>query len=144
MQAGAKVTIYTRDLLPDTRSSRATGSWTPDFAYRAHQRRRARFAAQWEEMARISVQDLSPLSRPAGQSGRMGRPLLSVSDLMPAEVAALPGAPDTAGLAEYRDRIGDLVPGWRNLPPEATPFPARTVRRTSTIMFNISRLTATR
>jgi len=29
-QAGAQVTIYARDLLPDTRSARATGSWTPD------------------------------------------------------------------------------------------------------------------
>ena len=29
-QAGAKVTIYARDLLPDTRSARATGTWTPD------------------------------------------------------------------------------------------------------------------
>jgi glycine/D-amino acid oxidase-like deaminating enzyme len=27
-EAGAKVTIYARDLLPDTRSARATGSWT--------------------------------------------------------------------------------------------------------------------
>ena len=29
-QAGARVTIYARELLPDTRSARATGSWTPD------------------------------------------------------------------------------------------------------------------
>ena len=29
-EAGAKVTIYAKDLLPDTRSARATGSFTPD------------------------------------------------------------------------------------------------------------------
>src|SRR5277367_3612316 len=29
-RAGAKVTIYARDLVFDTRSSRATGTWTPD------------------------------------------------------------------------------------------------------------------
>ena len=29
-RTGAQVTIYARDLLPQTRSARATGSWTPD------------------------------------------------------------------------------------------------------------------
>ena len=29
-EAGADVTIYAKDLLPDTRSARATGTWTPD------------------------------------------------------------------------------------------------------------------
>ena len=31
---GAQVAIYARDMLPDTRSARATGSWTPDSSRR--------------------------------------------------------------------------------------------------------------
>ena len=53
-RAGAKVTIYARDLLPDTRSARATGSWTPDSRIALADKVEPGFPALWEEMARTS------------------------------------------------------------------------------------------
>jgi glycine/D-amino acid oxidase-like deaminating enzyme len=52
--AGAQVTIYARDMLPDTRSARATGSWTPTSRIALENAVAPEFPALWEEMARIS------------------------------------------------------------------------------------------
>ena len=53
-RAGAQVTIYTRELLPRTRSVRANGSWTPDSRISLASEAPANFGATWEEMARMS------------------------------------------------------------------------------------------
>ena len=53
-RAGAKVTIYAKELLPETRSARAIGSWTPDSRIALESRAPANFPALWEEMARTS------------------------------------------------------------------------------------------
>ncbi|MHB8286360.1 MAG: FAD-dependent oxidoreductase, partial [Caulobacteraceae bacterium] len=53
-QAGARVTIYARDLLPQARSSRATGSWTPDSRIALADAAAPSFPALWEQMARTS------------------------------------------------------------------------------------------
>lgn len=51
-RAGAAVTIYARDLLPQTRSSRATGSWTPDSRISLRDEAGPQFGELWEQMAR--------------------------------------------------------------------------------------------
>ena len=53
-RAGARVTIYAKERPPDVRSSRATGSWTPDSRIALSTDAPATFAAQWEQMARTS------------------------------------------------------------------------------------------
>ena len=53
-RAGARVTIYAKDRPPDVRSSRATGSWTPDSRIALAKDAPAAFPAQWEQMARAS------------------------------------------------------------------------------------------
>ncbi len=53
-RAGAKVTIYARDLLPETRSARATGYWTPDSRIALASKAAPGFPELWERMARIS------------------------------------------------------------------------------------------
>ena len=57
-RAGAQVTIYTRELLPRTRSVRANGSWTPDSRISLATEAPANFGATWEEMARMSWKTL--------------------------------------------------------------------------------------
>ena len=47
-RAGAKVTIYAKERAPFTRSSRATGSWTPDSRVALASAVDANFAATWE------------------------------------------------------------------------------------------------
>src|SRR5581483_7741334 len=53
-QVGAEVTIYARELLPDTRSARATGSFTPDSRIALTSAAPPGFGDLWEEMTRIS------------------------------------------------------------------------------------------
>src|SRR6267154_5252147 len=53
-RAGARVTIYAREQLPETTSARATGEWTPDSRVALVNAAAPGFAAQWEEMARAA------------------------------------------------------------------------------------------
>ncbi|HYK17750.1 MAG TPA: FAD-dependent oxidoreductase, partial [Bryobacteraceae bacterium] len=53
-RAGAKVTIYAKDRPPDVRSSRATGSFTPDSRIALASAVSPDFPALWEKMCRYS------------------------------------------------------------------------------------------
>jgi glycine/D-amino acid oxidase-like deaminating enzyme len=135
-QAGAQVTIYARDLLPQTRSVRATGSWTPDSRIALTSAAGPKFGDLWEEMARISFKTYRRYL------GLPGRPVewndrYYLSDETREEAIAH-APPDPLGFASYGDRIRDLVPEARSMPPGSTPFPTRFVRRTSSMMFNVA------
>jgi D-amino-acid oxidase len=137
-EAGAKVTIYARDLLADARSARATGSWTPDSRIALASAAGPQFGDLWEEMARTSFK------RYRRYLGLPGRPVewtdrYALSDPPPAQPAPaqVPAAP-AHDFADYGDRIRDLTPPWEILPAGATPFPTARVRRTSSMQFNIA------
>ena len=133
-EAGADVTIYAKDLLPDTRSARATGTWTPDSRIALTSEAAPEFAAQWEEMARISFR------RYRRYLGLPGNPVewfdrYTLSDLAPGQARE---AEDPLGFASYSDRIRDLMPRGEELPEGSTPFPVRYVRRNAQMKFNIA------
>ncbi|HEX4739940.1 MAG TPA: FAD-dependent oxidoreductase, partial [Caulobacteraceae bacterium] len=132
-RAGARVTIYAKDLLPQTRSSRATGSWTPDSRIALASAAGPGFGDVWEQMARISFktyrQYLGLPGRPVEWSDRY-----YVFDHTP-EPPPPPGALD---FASYRDRIADLTPRPQRMAPGETPFRAPRVERTTEMMFNIA------
>jgi glycine/D-amino acid oxidase-like deaminating enzyme len=132
-RAGARVTIYSRDLLPQTRSSRATGSWTPDSRIALASVAGPGFGDLWEQMARISFktyrQYLGLPGRPVEWSDRY-----FISD-------GSPEAPEPAGALDfgsYRERIADLTPRPQLMAAGETPFRAQRVERTSSMMFNIA------
>jgi D-amino-acid oxidase len=144
-RAGARVTIYARERPPYVRSSRATGSWTPDSRV-ALASAPATFAATWEQMARTSwFMYQSYLGSP-------GTPVeyidsYELSDLFPSATAQKPperneptpferDAP--TGFARYAASIRDLTPRSIDLPPGSHPFPAQHARRNTTLMFNIA------
>jgi glycine/D-amino acid oxidase-like deaminating enzyme len=138
-RAGAKVTIYARDLLPQTRSARATGSYTPHSRIALTSAVDPGFAERWEQMARTSFKAYR------AYLGLPGNPVefvdsYGVDDVAPSPAPAVPAAPRPPGLpfVDYRDRIRDLVPRAEALPPEASPFAGSTVSRASSLMFNIA------
>ena len=135
-QAGAAVTIYARDLLPETRSARATGSWTPSSRIALDSAVPKDFPALWEKMARISFHTyrryLGLPGNPVEWSDRY-----NVFDESPAERARLRPA-DPLGFADYQDRIADIMPPGEDLPQGATPFQFPYVRRSSLMQFNIA------
>jgi len=149
-RAGAQVTIYTRELLPRTRSVRANGAWTPDSRIALVSEAPANFGDTWEQMARMSWKNLRPYI------GMRGNPIAFsdhyyLSDLPEGQVAPLApdvpplppptwtGAPTkTADFARYDERIRDLTPRSQVLPDDANPFPAKYVRRGTNLFFNFT------
>ena len=137
-RAGAEVTIYARDWPTETRSARATGSFTPDSRIALVSKVAPGFPAQWEQMARISFHTYrNYLGLPGAPVEFTDRYFLADASLgvAPASDNPHPGALD---FASYGDLIRDLTPHAVLLPPGATPFPSRSVRRSSQLMFNIA------
>jgi hypothetical protein len=149
-RAGAQVTIYTRELLPRTRSVRANGSWTPDSRIALVSEAPANFGETWEKMARMSWKNLRPYI------GMAGNPIAFsdhyyLSDLPEGQVAPpnpdvppLPpptwtGAPTrNADFARYDERIRDLTPRSQVLADDNNPFPVKYVRRATNLFFNFT------
>jgi len=135
---GARVTIYAREQIPDTRSFRASGAWTPDSRIALTGAAGPAFAAQWEQMARSSFKTHrqylglpgAPVEWTDFYSIRTDQP-----SSPPAPVA--PAAPEL-DFASYSRTIADLVPKARKLAPEAAPFRARAVYQTENMIFNIA------
>ena len=131
-RAGLKVTIYARERAPYVRSVRATGSWTPDSRIALASAAAPDFPAQWEAMARTSF------AMYMSYIGIAGTPVewtdrYSLSD---GGHRVYPG--EGRDYVEYMDRIADLTPGFHELPPGTTPFPTKSVRRTTSLTFNVA------
>jgi glycine/D-amino acid oxidase-like deaminating enzyme len=136
-RAGARPTIYAKERPPYVRSSRATGSWTPDSRISLTKSAPATFAAQWERMARTSW------SMYQSYLGMAGNPVEYIDTYTwptvpsPAEQKRREQTPDM-GFAQYASRIADLTPRNIDLPPGTHPFPSEHAYRNTTLMFNIA------
>jgi glycine/D-amino acid oxidase-like deaminating enzyme len=131
------VTIYARDLLPETRSARATGSWTPDSRIALASKVDPGFPALWEEMARTSFHVYrSYLGLPGTPVEWTDRYYLSGGEA--GEIGGEP--PGSLDFASYADRIRDITPAPTAIPAGSTPFPVARVARTSSMQFNIADL----
>lgn len=132
-RAGAKVTLYARDLIHETRSARATGTWSPDSRIALTRAAAPEFPALWEEMCRASYKaHLAYLGLADAPVEWTDRYTLSDGE----------GAPhlDPIGFAQYRSRIPDLHPRSVALEPDEHPFPVARARRGPSLTFNITAL----
>jgi D-amino-acid oxidase len=144
-RAGARVTIYARDQLPETTSARATGEWTPDSRVALANAAASDFAAVWEEMARTAFKTHRDyLGLPGTPVEWIDR--YSVSDDSPRTSPSTNEVGDTrAGarppaveFASYGRLIRDITPRWRRVPADATPFKASAVAQGEIMVFNIA------
>jgi D-amino-acid oxidase len=140
-RAGAKVTIYAKERAPYTRSSRATGGWTPDSRVALASKVAATFPALWEEMARSSWTIYQ------SYLGMAGNPIeyedrYSLSNPSPPRQGPRtePVAADGTVLdfARYGDLISDISPRPVLMPPGTHPFPYKEVRRNTSLTFNVA------
>lgn len=134
-RAGAQVTIYAKEHVHQTRSARATGTWSPDSRIALARDVDPQFGALWEKMARISWKTYH------SYLGLAGAPVEFSDRYMLRDQAAPPVAGETTGtmtFASYNDRIADLVPAYLPLPTGSTPFPVEYVERSSALTFNIA------
>jgi len=149
LQAGLKVTIYSRDPLPRTRSFRASGSFTPDARIALVEPAGPAFGDLWEQMARLSWKAFRTYL------GLPGNPVefsdsYQLSDkpierrVWPADPAitdsyATRGTPQqNSEFAHYNDRIRDIVPQSVPLTAEENPFSTAYATRATQMHFNFS------
>lgn len=143
-RAGAKVTIYAKERAPFTRSSRATGSWTPDSRVALASAVAPNFGETWEKMARASFfMYQSYYGMPGSPIEWTDRWGLSDVPRGPQGVAggAAGATPRPAPVHDFirvSDRIADLTPRPIVMPPGSTPFPTPYVTRSSSMTFNVA------
>jgi glycine/D-amino acid oxidase-like deaminating enzyme len=140
-RAGARVTIYARDLPPDVRSSLATGLYTPDSRICLEEHATPAFKQTWAHMARQSFHTYQ------GFLGLAGTPVefidsYSVYDDATNRRRGEPdGRPAFADLA--RELIGDLIPQGADFQPGSHPLGQRLLQRNTQLMFNLTAYTRT-
>jgi glycine/D-amino acid oxidase-like deaminating enzyme len=139
-RAGARVTIYAKELPPNVRSSLATGLWTPDSRICLEEHATPAFKQLWQQMARGSFQTYQNFL------GLSGTPVEFIDNYL---VTDEPGQPRRRGGADGRPRFADLQ---RELVPElltqgvdfapgAHSLGRRYLRRNSMMMFNLTSYT---
>jgi D-amino-acid oxidase len=136
-RAGARVTIYARELLPQTRSARATGLFTPDSRVALTNAAPPGFAGLWERMARTSLKAYR------NYLGLPGDPVewvdfYGIPDNDPPAAPQNPQAAQALEFVHYRHLLRDVLPGVERLSDAASPFAVPGVDRTSQLMFNIA------
>jgi len=140
-RAGARVTIYTKDLPPDVRSSLATGLYTPDSRICLEEHATPAFKQTWEQMARQSFQTFQSFL------GLAGTPVEFIDSYSVYDDATnrRRGEPDgRAAFADLeRELIGDLIPQGADFQPGSHPLGQRLLQRNTQLMFNLSAYTRT-
>ncbi len=135
-RAGARVTIYARDLPADSRSARATGTWTPDARIALRGNADAAFQARWEAMARFSFATYQHIQAPGSAVEFHDR--YTLSDLPPAEAAAKRAREDAIGFAHLETRLADVLPAPEDLGPGEHNFPSLYARRAPVLRFHVA------
>ena len=146
-RSGLPVTIYAREMLPQTRSFRASGSYTPGSRIALAEPAGPNFPVLWEQMARFSWKMFRTML------GLPGNPVAfadsyAVSDEPierrtwspdPAitETYESSGLPrQNAEFAHLDSRIRDIVPQAQPLAADGNPFATQFATRTSQMHFN--------
>jgi FAD dependent oxidoreductase len=141
-RAGARVTIYARELPPLVRSSLANGVWTPDSRICLAQHASAAFRAQWQQMARYSWKTYQ------GYLGLPGAPVewfdrYTLTDhpasTEPATRAPVDTRPPFASLSA--ELLSDLYPATVEYLPGQHPLGPRLIQAVPWLLFNLTAYT---
>ncbi len=139
-RAGARVTIYAKDLPPNVRSSLATGLFTPDSRICLEEHATPAFKRQWAQMARASFDTYQSFL------GLAGTPVefidnYFVADDLASERRRTPtdGRPAFAEL--QTELIPDLIPRGVQFEPGQHSLGRRQLVGNSQLMFNLASYT---
>jgi len=136
-RAGARVTIYAKDLPPNVRSSLASGLWTPDSRICLEENATPAFRQLWEQMARNSFQTYQNFL------GLSGAPVEFIDQYFVSdEPAALRRRGVTDGRPRFADLQRELLPDLStqgaDFAPGSHSLGSRYLRRNSLMMFNLT------
>ena len=136
-RAGARVTIYAKELPPNVRSSLATGLFTPDSRICLEENATPEFKQLWQQMARDSYQTYQNFL------GLSGTPVEFIDNYFvsdePANArrrAVADGRPRFADL--QRELVPDLLTQGADFAPGSHSLGSRYLRRSSLMMFNLT------
>lgn len=138
-RAGAKAVIYAKDRMEEARSSRATGTWSPDSRVALAKAAGPDFPALWEEMCRTSFRTYQTLLGLPGDPVEWSDRYTCFDESLE-ERRARRHESDPIGFATYEDRVRDLTPRSQELPPGSHPFPTAHVTRNTSMQFNVAAL----
>lgn len=139
-RAGARVTIYAKERLPQTRSARATGTWSPDSRIAAADSVAPTFPDQWEQMARTSYATYQTYIGQPGEPVAMSERYVLFDDAAPAAPAGSNISAEEVHFASYGQRLAGLTSPYRSLPTNENPFPVANARVGTSMQFNIAAL----
>jgi FAD dependent oxidoreductase len=138
-RAGARVTIYAKDLPPNVRSSLATGLWTPDSRICLEEHATPEFKQLWQGMARQSFQTYQTLL------GLPGNPVEFIDNYFVSDAPrSPPGSPPPPGDSKprfadlQRELIPELIPNSADFEPGQHTLGAHYLRRNTFMMFNLT------
>jgi glycine/D-amino acid oxidase-like deaminating enzyme len=138
-RAGARVTIYAKELPPNVRSSLASGLWTPDSRICFEENATPEFKQTWAGMARDSYRTYQTLM------GLPGNPVEFIDSFVVSDTAdthrhhdASPSDTRPQFAELQRELIGDLIPKSAEYGPGSHPFANRYLRRNTLMMFNLA------
>ena len=136
-RAGAKVTIYAKELPPNVRSSFASGIWSPDSRICLEEHATPAFKQLWEQMARTSFQTYQNFL------GLSGAPVEFIDSYFASDEppsarrrAVTDARPAFAEL--QRDLLPDLLTQGQDFAPGTHSLGQRYLRRNSLMMFNLT------
>jgi glycine/D-amino acid oxidase-like deaminating enzyme len=139
-RAGARVTIYAKELPPDVRSSLASGLWTPDSRICFEENATPAFKQLWQQMVRTSFRTYQNFL------GLSGTPVEFIDNYFVSDDAAatrrrgvLDGRPRFADL--QRELVPDLITRGVDFAPGSHSLGPRHLRLSSLMMFNITSYT---
>jgi len=135
-RAGARVTIYAKDLPPDVRSSLATGLYTPDSRICLEEHATPAFKQTWEQMARRSFQTFQSFLGLAGTPVEFIDSYAVFDDISSQGRGTPDGRPPFADLE--RELMGDLIPKGADFQPGSHPLGQRFLQRNTQLMFNLT------
>lgn len=139
-RTGARVTIYAKDLPPFTRSSWATGVYSPDSRIALAEYATPEFRKTWNERARYSYRTYQSLLGLADQPVEyLDSYTVDGGQDAPGADEANKGRPAFAELEG--ELLADLEPKRRTFPAGTHSVGAHSLRRSTTLMFNLSAYT---
>jgi glycine/D-amino acid oxidase-like deaminating enzyme len=137
-RAGARVTIYAKDLPPNVRSSLASGLWTPDSRICLEESATPDFKQLWAGMARKSFQTYQSLL------GLPGNPVEFIDNYYVSDEPSsmrrgeAPSDPRPKFASLQRELIADLIPQSEDFAPGSHSLGRHYLQHHTLMMFNIS------
>jgi len=132
VETGVNVTIYAKEFPMETRSSRATGVWSPSSRIGLADAVDGGFRERWERWARTSFAAHQRFV------GSIGDPVEFVQQYALSDERDEPRVGADHDFLELDRRIGDVVPGWSAVPREDIPFPVARAQTRLNLTFNVA------